>query len=112
MFDTIFGPLLIMLMRIGDVTIGTIRTILIVQGKKYQAGIAGFFEVLIWVFAIRFIFQHLDNVANMFGYALGFGLGNMLGIALEHRIGLGYAQINIISRHYTEIGRASCRESV
>src|SRR5690554_1718443 len=102
MFDTIFGPLLIMLMRIGDVTIGTIRTILIVQGKKYQAGIAGFFEVLIWVFAIRFIFQHLDNLANMFGYALGFGLGNMLGIALEHRIGLGYAQINIISRHYTD----------
>jgi uncharacterized protein YebE (UPF0316 family) len=73
MFDTIAGAVLIMLMRVGDVSIGTIRTILIVQGKKYLAGIAGFFEVLIWVFAIRFIFQHLDNHANLFGYALGFG---------------------------------------
>jgi uncharacterized protein YebE (UPF0316 family) len=51
MFDTIAGAVLIMLMRVGDVSIGTIRTILIVQGKKYLAGIAGFFEVLIWVFA-------------------------------------------------------------
>ena len=102
MFDTIAGAVLIMLMRVGDVSIGTIRTILIVQGKKYLAGIAGFFEVLIWVFAIRFIFQHLDNYANLFGYALGFGLGNILGIAIEHKIGLGYVQINIISKYFTD----------
>jgi uncharacterized protein YebE (UPF0316 family) len=102
MFESISGALVIMLMRICDVSIGTMRTILIVQGKKYLAGIAGFFEVLIWVFAIRFIFQHLDNYANLFGYAIGFGLGNVLGIAMEHKIGLGFVQINIISRHFTD----------
>ncbi|RPI75918.1 MAG: DUF2179 domain-containing protein [Ignavibacteriales bacterium] len=102
MFDAVSGAVLIMLMRVCDVSIGTIRTILIVQGKKYIAGIAGFIEVLIWVFAIRFIFQHLDNYANLFGYALGFGLGNILGIAIENKIGLGYVQINIISKHFTD----------
>jgi uncharacterized protein YebE (UPF0316 family) len=102
MADTILGALLIMGMRICDVTIGTIRTILVVQGKKYLAGLAGFFEVLIWVFAIRYIMQHLDVILNLFGYATGFALGNILGITIEQKIGLGYVQLSIISRHFTD----------
>jgi uncharacterized protein YebE (UPF0316 family) len=102
MADMILGALLIMGMRICDVTIGTIRTILVVQGKKYLAGLAGFFEVLIWVFAIRYIMQHLDVILNLFGYATGFALGNILGITIEQKIGLGYVQLNIISRHFTD----------
>jgi uncharacterized protein YebE (UPF0316 family) len=102
MLETILGALLIMLMRIGDVSIGTMRTILVVQGRKYLAGMAGMVEVLIWVFAIRYIFQNLDEVLNLFGYAIGFGLGNIIGITLEQKIGLGFAQLNIISRTASE----------
>jgi uncharacterized protein YebE (UPF0316 family) len=89
-------------MRICDVSIGTIRTILVVQGRKYLAGLAGSIEVLIWAFAIRYIFQNLDQVLNLFGYAIGFGLGNILGITIEQKIGLGFAQLNIISRLASE----------
>lgn len=96
--EVIGGAFLIMGMRICDVSIGTIRTILVVQGKKYFAGLAGMVEVLIWVFAMRFIFQHLDETLNLFGYAIGFGLGNILGITIEQKIGLGFAQLNIISK--------------
>lgn len=102
MLEAIFGALLIMLMRICDVSIGTMRTILVVQGRKYLAGFAGTIEVLIWVFAIRYVFQNLDQVLNLFGYAIGFGLGNILGITLEQKIGLGFAQLNIISRVASE----------
>jgi uncharacterized protein YebE (UPF0316 family) len=103
MIESLFGAFLIIGMRVCDVSIGTIRTILVVQGRKYLAGLAGFFEVLIWVFAIRFIFQHLDQIPNLFGYAIGFALGNVLGITIEQKIGLGYAQLTIISRNATEI---------
>jgi uncharacterized protein YebE (UPF0316 family) len=102
MYETIFGALFIMFMRICDVSIGTIRTILVVQGRKYLAGLAGSIEVLIWAFAIRYIFQNLDQVLNLFGYAIGFGLGNILGITIEQKIGLGFAQLNIISRLASE----------
>jgi len=102
MIESLLGALFIMGMRICDVSIGTIRTILVVQGRKYLAGIAGSVEVLIWVFAIRYIFQNLDETINLFGYAAGFGLGNILGITIEQKIGLGYAQLNIISRFATE----------
>jgi uncharacterized protein YebE (UPF0316 family) len=78
------------------------RTILVVQGKKYYAGLAGMIEVLIWVFAIRYIFQNLDEVINLFGYAIGFGIGNILGITIEQKIGLGFAQLNIISKIASE----------
>lgn len=87
MFESIFGAVLIMFMRICDVSIGTMRTILVVQGRKYLAGLAGTIEVLIWVFAIRYIFQNLDQIQNLFGYAIGFGIGNILGITMEQKIG-------------------------
>ncbi|MEW6702825.1 MAG: DUF5698 domain-containing protein, partial [Bacteroidota bacterium] len=111
MLTTLAGALLIMLMRIADVTIGTFRTILVVQSKKYHAALAGFFEVLIWIFAMRYIVSHMDNIYNLIGYALGFALGNILGITLEQRVALGYVQVNIISRHHTEEIAAKLRES-
>ena len=102
MVESILGAFIIMVMRICDVSIGTMRTILVVQGKKYFAGLAGMVEVLIWVFAIRYIFQNLDQIQNLFGYAIGFGIGNILGITIEQKIGLGFAQLNIISNFASE----------
>ena len=98
-FNVLLGAFLIMCMRIADVTLGTFRTILVVQAKKYYAAIAGFFEVLIWISAMKYIVDNMDTYANLFAYAAGFGIGNLLGITLEEKIGLGYSQINIISKY-------------
>ncbi|MBM4170729.1 MAG: DUF2179 domain-containing protein [Ignavibacteria bacterium] len=100
--EIILGALLIMTMRIADVTLGTFRTILVVQGRKYYAALTGFFEVLIWIFAMRFIVQNMDHTINLIGYACGFALGNILGISLEQRVALGFVQINIVSLHHTD----------
>ncbi len=102
MLTAIFGALAIMLMRICDVTVGTFRIILVNQGKKYLAAAAGFVEVLIWIFAMRFIVQHMDQTINLFGYATGFAIGNILGIAFEEKVALGFVQLNIISKHATD----------
>ena len=101
-FEIIIGAVIIMCMRIADVTIGTMRTIMVVQSRKYHAAIAGFFEVLIWIFAMRYIVQHMDYTINLIGYAVGFALGNILGITLEQKIALGYTQKNIVSLHHTD----------
>jgi len=45
---------------------------------------------------------HLDNIPNLFGYATGFAIGNILGITLEQKIGFGFAQLTIISRQFTD----------
>jgi len=111
MWDIIGGAALIAGMRVCDVSLDTIRVINVVQGKKYLAGIVGFFEVLIWVFAIRFVFQHLDVIPNLIGYAFGFGLGNIFGISIEQKIGLGFVQLNIISMHFADTIADTLRKS-
>lgn len=106
MMESISGGLFIMSLRILDVSIGTVRTIMVVQGRKYLAGLFGAIEVFIWLLAIRSIFQHLDQIPNMIGYAVGFGLGNILGITIEQKIGLGHIQLNVISRnHHQQIAK-------
>ncbi|MBK7107379.1 MAG: DUF2179 domain-containing protein [Ignavibacteriae bacterium] len=102
MLENILGALFIMVLRMMDVSFGTFRTITVVQGKKYLAGLVGFCEVLIWIFGMRYIFQHLDNTYNMLGYALGFAFGNVIGITLEEKVAMGYVQVNIISMHFAE----------
>ena len=111
MLAMILGALLIVCMRICDVTLDTIRVILVVQGRKYKAGLVGFFEVLIWIFVIRYIMQHMDVLANLFGYATGFGLGNIIGVTIEQKIGLGFVQLNVISRYATDKIAMALRKS-
>ncbi|MBU2492548.1 MAG: DUF2179 domain-containing protein [Bacteroidetes bacterium] len=102
MFEIILGAFLIMVLRIADVTLGTFRTIMVVQAKKYHSAIIGFFEVLIWIFAMRYIWQNMEETINLFGYAIGFGLGNLLGISLEQKVAIGYVQVNVISKYFTD----------
>jgi uncharacterized protein YebE (UPF0316 family) len=100
--ELLYSALFIMVLRVMDVTVGVIRTLMVVQGKKYMAGLLGFIEVTIWVFAIRHIMLNLDNVWNVFGYSTGFALGNILGITVEQKFGSGFVQIYVVSMHYTD----------
>lgn len=109
--EVFLGAFLILIMRMTDVTIGTFRTILVVQAKKYYAALAGFTEVLIWIFAMRYIVDHMDNTWNLFAYAAGFSIGNLLGITLEEKIGLGYAQLNVISKTLSDKIAMALRKS-
>ncbi len=98
MLELFFSAGLIALLRICDVTLGTIRTIFVVQSNKYNAALAGFFEVLIWIYAMRYIVDNMDSTLNLFGYASGFALGTMLGITIEQKLGLGHLQLSLISK--------------
>ncbi len=86
MVEILLSAILIMFMRICDVTIGTVRIILVSQGRKYWAALAGFFEVLIWIFAMRYIVQHMDNIVNLFGYATGFAIGKIWALHLSNKL--------------------------
>lgn len=91
-------PLLIAFARIVDVSIGTIRIILLSRGNKIVAPVLGFFEVLVWLLAVTRIFHDLDNWVCYIGYALGYSLGSYAGIRLEEKLALGVQLIRIITR--------------
>lgn len=90
-------PFLIFLSRIVDVTIGTIRIVMVSKGEKTWAPVMGFFEVLIWLIAISKIFQNLDNWICYIAYAGGFATGNYIGLIIEEKMALGIAKIQIIT---------------
>jgi len=90
-------PIFICLARITDVSIGTIRIIMIGRGNRYLAGVLGFFEVIIWLLAIGQVMKNLNNISSYIAYGLGFGLGNVIGISLENKLALGNQAVQIIT---------------
>jgi uncharacterized protein YebE (UPF0316 family) len=98
-FTYLIVPLLICMSRIVDVTLGTLRIILVSKGAKKLAPVLGFFEVLIWLIAIGQVMQNLTNVVNYIAYATGFALGNYIGIIIEHKIAIGMVVVRVITRH-------------
>jgi uncharacterized protein YebE (UPF0316 family) len=89
--------LLIFFMRVGDMTLDTIRVLFVVRGKKLIVWILGFFQSLIFVVAISSVLSKLDNILNVLGYAMGFATGNLVGMLIEQRLAIGHILITIIS---------------
>lgn len=90
-------PLLILLARVLDVSIGTIRIILIGKGYKKIAPVLGFIESFVWIIAVSQIMQNLNNIYYYVAYAGGFALGTFIGMAIEEKLSLGYVIIRVIT---------------
>lgn len=91
-------PLLILIARIIDVSLGTVRIILANKGIKLYSSIIGFFEVLIWLLVITTIMENLNNPVTYIAYAIGFAVGTYCGICLEERISIGKVRLRIITK--------------
>ena len=90
-------PLLIFLSRLCDVTLATLRNIFIAKGFRKIVPFIGFFEVLIWLIAMKQVLGHVDNAAAYFAWAAGFACGTYVGMRIEERLALGNQVIRIIT---------------
>lgn len=99
LFGGPWGPLLIFSLRIVDVSMSTTRILLSVRGHKAVTPMIGFFEVMIWVFAVGNAIRFLDSPLHVLGYAGGFATGNLVGLWIEEQLALGYASIRVVSQH-------------
>jgi len=101
MFDTstLLTGILIFLARICDVSLGTVRTIITVQGRGVVAFVLAIFEILIWITVISTVVQKVASqpILALF-YALGFATGNLVGIAVERKIALGFMILRVFTR--------------
>src|SRR5579862_5438365 len=81
--------ILIVLARITDVSLDTIRTVAIVQGRRVFATVLGFFEAVIYVSAVAKVLLNMNHPIYTAAYGLGFALGTFLGITIEQRLAFG-----------------------
>ena len=97
-FNYFVLPFLIFLARIIDVSIGTVRIVMILKGEKIWAPILGFFEIMVWLLAISRIFANLDNWVCYIAYGAGYATGNYIGLKIEEKLAMGIVKIQIITR--------------
>src|SRR6266571_1334301 len=94
---------LIVLARITDMTLDTIRTVAIVQGRRLFAAVLGFFEALIYVCAVAKVLLNMNHPVYALAYGLGFALGTYLGIAIEQRLAFGQQLASLFTRKGAEL---------
>ena len=102
-WDVVLTCLLIILARVTDVSMGTVRTVLVVTGRRYIASVVGFFEVLVWVIVVSKVISNLSEPLYAVCYALGFALGTFLGVTIEGRLAFGEQVVRIFSRMGDEL---------
>jgi len=91
------GAGLIFLLRVCDMTLDTLRVLVVMRGRKGIAWVLGFFQASIFVLAISSVLSNLDNPLNVIGYAAGFATGNVVGMLIEERLAIGHIHLNIVS---------------
>lgn len=95
--QALLGAGLIFLLRVSDMTLDTLRVLVVMRGKKGIAWVLGFFQASIFVLAISSVLSNLDNPLNVIGYAAGFATGNVVGMLIEERLAIGHTLISIVS---------------
>ncbi len=93
----LIGYLLIFFAKVTDVSLATVRMIMVVKGKRIHASLIGFVEVSIWLLAVGSVLSNLDDPINIIMYASGFAAGNYVGIMIEEKMALGDIIVQVIT---------------
>jgi uncharacterized protein YebE (UPF0316 family) len=96
-YSNVLIPALIFVSRLGDVTLATLRNIFISKGFRHIVPFIGFFEVLIWLIAMKQVMNHVDGWPTYVAWAGGFATGTYVGMRIEERLALGMQVIRIIT---------------
>lgn len=90
--------LLIYFVKSFEVTISTMRIILIQRGFRKLGTVLAFIEVLLWVFVAASVVQNIQQ-APIKGivYSFGFATGVFLGSLIESKLAFGNVLVQVIS---------------
>jgi uncharacterized protein YebE (UPF0316 family) len=88
---------IILLVNVVYVSMFTIRMILTLKGRRYVAAFVSMFEIVVYIFGLGLVLDNLNEIQNVIAYALGYGIGVVVGSMIEEKLALGYITVNVIS---------------
>lgn len=88
---------IIFVVNIVYVSLFTVRMILTLKGKRYIAAGVSLFEVVVYIIGLGLVLENLDQIQNVVAYALGYGIGVIVGSMIEEKLALGYITVNVVS---------------
>lgn len=96
MWETLLGCVLIALARVTDVSCATVRTLMLVRGKRMIAACIGLFEATVYLLALSKVMSNTSSIPNIIAYAVGFAGGNYIGSLIEEKIAVGTIMVQVI----------------
>lgn len=87
----------IALAKIVEVSMATVRIVLITKGERKIGSFIAFFEVTLWLLLVSTVLQNImDDPLRIIAYSFGFAVGNYMGSLIEEKIGIGLSEMQII----------------
>jgi uncharacterized protein YebE (UPF0316 family) len=83
--------------RLADVTLGTLRHVLVIRGYRAVACCVALVESMLWVFAITRVLSRIQEPVVAAAFALGFTAGTLAGMTLEQFLKLGEQVVRLFT---------------
>ncbi|MBW8010785.1 MAG: DUF2179 domain-containing protein [Chloroflexi bacterium] len=84
-------------LRVANMSLDTVRIMMVLRGRKWSAWIFGFIQTMIYVAVLTSVIKDLTNFLNLIAYAGGYATGNVVGMWFEERLAIGHINMRIIS---------------
>jgi uncharacterized protein YebE (UPF0316 family) len=95
MLEAVALAFVILVLRTIDVSLATLKTIFVVEGRQAIAPALGFVEATVYVIAATIVFEDLGNPVKILGFGIGFALGTANGMYWAQRLGLGSVTLRL-----------------
>ena len=87
----------ILVFKIIEVSMATLRIVLITKDERLIGALIGFFEVVLWVILVSTVLSNItEDPIKVVIYAIGFAIGNYVGSKIENYIAIGTTNIEAI----------------
>ncbi|MBK5253319.1 MAG: DUF2179 domain-containing protein [Peptostreptococcaceae bacterium] len=83
--------------KIFEVSVSTIRLVLINRGERLKGSIIAVFEMLLWLFITGTVLVGCqDDILRLFVFAIAFAVGNYVGSWMEDKLAFGLCSLQLI----------------
>lgn len=87
----------IFLAKMIEVSLSTVRVVLVNRGEKFKGAIIGFVEILIWIILVANVLSNVtEDPIKVVVYCLAFSCGIYLGVVIEDKLAIGMASIQAV----------------
>ena len=84
--------------KIVEISIQSLKTVMMVKGQRAKAAMLGFIECMIWGLVISTLVPTLgNNIALLVFYCGGYALGLFIGSTIENKIAIGTSNLELIA---------------
>ena len=94
--------IIIFILKILENALGTLRLIIVSNGKKIEGAVLNFLLSVVWVISTSMVVID-NNLYKILVFAFGSLIGSYVGSVLEEKIALGNNMLFIISKKYDQI---------